>query len=64
MYANKPIPGHKRMQPTARVNRVLHNKSGTLALASFGPAPPIGPAYARSTEPQRSPPRQLQRAAR
>lgn len=51
MYANKPIPGHKRMQPTARVNRVLHNKPGTLVVDIFGPAPPIGPAYPRSTAP-------------
>ena len=64
MYANKPIPGHKRMQPTARVNRVLHNKPGTLVVDIFGPAPPIGPAYPRSTAPPRSPARQLRRPAR
>ena len=40
MYAHKPIPGHKRMQPTARVNRVLHNKPGTLVVDIFGPAYP------------------------
>ena len=58
MYANKPIPGHKRMQPTARVNRLLHNKPGTLVVDIFGPA------YPGSTAPQRSPPRLLRRATR
>ena len=58
MYAHKPIPGHKRMQPTARVNRVLHNKPGTLVVDIFGPA------YPGSTETQRSPASQLRRPAR
>lgn len=46
------------MQPTARVNRVLHNKPGTLLVDIFGPA------YPGSTAPQRSPPRLLRRATR
>ena len=46
------------MQPTARVNRVLHNKPGTLVVDIFGPA------YPGSTETQRSPASQLRRPAR